>query len=205
MSEWKEYTREIDLIEKQNNVEYDLYSVIAPVLKRRKELKKYSIRDVAHRRRTKNQSERMFWGVKGFPDFVILNNSYNSNNPDNRPIIYGVVEVKYVNKPLDDEDDILQLKGHMMSFGKVIFTNGYVWRIYNNKFFNKKNIEQLEDESYLLKMTDKESWENIDLQISNNTLLKGIKPKVFVLKENKESSWNKNAWDSLIKELDEFK
>jgi hypothetical protein len=40
---WEDYTEEIELIEKQNNVEHDLYNIIFNILKQRKAFKKYRL------------------------------------------------------------------------------------------------------------------------------------------------------------------
>lgn len=205
MSEWEEYISEIELIEKQNNVEYDLYSVIAPILKRREDLKEYSIRDISHRRRTKEGRERLFWGIKGFPDFVIMDKNYDQKETYDKSVIYGVIEAKYVNKPIDDSEDKLQLKGHLLSFGTVIYTNGYIWKIYKNTKNNKAGIKTQENKSYATKAEDKKTWEEID-----NWLNKKVKSLdkyslgTFILKKDEESSWNKTEWDRLIKALNKF-
>ncbi len=49
---WEEYISEIELIEKQNNTEHDLYNIIANVLRERLAFKKVSLRDVGDRQRT---------------------------------------------------------------------------------------------------------------------------------------------------------
>ena len=61
----KEYSDEIKLIEKQNNVECDLYNLVYFVLKECSTFDKISIRNVATRRRTKSGNEKGFGGGKG--------------------------------------------------------------------------------------------------------------------------------------------
>lgn len=60
--EFKDYIREIELIQKQNYVEQDLYSVIATVMRERENIKKLSLRDISNRRRTgtNNEKEKIF-------------------------------------------------------------------------------------------------------------------------------------------------
>lgn len=50
---FNDYIREIELIEKQNCVEHDLYSIIANVIRGRKNIKNLSLRVVSNRNRTK--------------------------------------------------------------------------------------------------------------------------------------------------------
>lgn len=59
---WEEYISEIELIEKQNNTEHDLYNIIANILRERLAFKKVSLRDVGDRQRT--MEEKAFWGLR---------------------------------------------------------------------------------------------------------------------------------------------
>ena len=46
------YKTEIELIEKQNHVEHDLYNIIAEVMRERQSFFNVSLRDVSNRQRT---------------------------------------------------------------------------------------------------------------------------------------------------------
>lgn len=110
---WEKYITEIELIEKQNDVEHDLYNIIADVIRDRDAFSDISLRDISNRRRSKNKKEKVFWGLMGFPDFVLLDMEYQpvENNVD-RKYLYGVIEAKFVDKPLyKDYDDKKQLWG----------------------------------------------------------------------------------------------
>ncbi len=104
---WKEYIEEIELIEKQNNVEHDLYNIIFNILKERKAFKKISVRNVCDRKRTINQDEFLFWGIKGFPDFVLIDKEYGTKEKT-KNMILGALEAKYVGGRLllKDEEKI---------------------------------------------------------------------------------------------------
>lgn len=61
---WEEYKEEIELIEKQNNVEHDLYNVIYTVLNERLVFKNVSVRNICDRKRTVGQEEKNFGVLK---------------------------------------------------------------------------------------------------------------------------------------------
>lgn len=63
------YKEEIELIDAQNRVELDLYSIIAYIIRTAKSSKRISLRDVSGRRET--DFSKAFIGLSGFPDFVI--------------------------------------------------------------------------------------------------------------------------------------
>ena len=89
------YIREIELIEKQNCIESDVYSIIAGLIRGRKNIKNLSLRNINNRRRTKKGNEKFFWGVCGFSDFVILSEDYVGNEPCMEKV-FGAIEVKGV-------------------------------------------------------------------------------------------------------------
>lgn len=115
------YTDEIDLIRAQNRVECDLYSIIACIIRERKHSKVISLRDVSARRGT--EFSNVFKGESGFLDFVI-----RERVASNKASILGAIEVKYIDENLEKHID--QLKGHLNSYKKVIFTNGINWKYY---------------------------------------------------------------------------
>lgn len=115
------YTDEIELIQTQNRVECDLYSIIACIIRERKQSNKISLRDVSARR--KSPFSTLFIGNSGFPDFVIRER-VKSNNV----ATLGAIEAKYVDQDLDKY--LEQVKGHLISYKRVIYTNGLKWRYY---------------------------------------------------------------------------
>lgn len=120
------YKEELELIDTQNRVELDLYSIIAYIIRTAKSSQHISLRDVSGRRET--DFSRVFMGDSGFPDFVV-----RSREKSNTAKIFGAVEIKYLSENLDDQNHLNQLSGHINYYKKVIYTNGLEWRFYNNK------------------------------------------------------------------------
>lgn len=115
------YTDEIELIQTQNRVECDLYSIIACIIREREHSNKISLRDVSARRKTDFSSP--YIGISGFPDFVI-----RERVKSNDVATLGAIEVKYVDQDLDKH--LEQVNGHLISYKRVIYTNGLKWRYY---------------------------------------------------------------------------
>jgi len=140
LEEFDRYKYEIELNIKQNNsIEVDLYQPIGQVLKNRKNyFNRLSIRDVSSRRRTLkgNAGYDSFFGAGGFPDFLVLKPDFllPETNKDSEYIeknILGAVEIKFINKFEKEKKIDSQIRGHIKSFHKVIYTDGLVWRFYD--------------------------------------------------------------------------
>jgi len=129
-NDFYEYQDEIELIEAQNRVECDLYSIIAQIIRENVQVGYISLRDVSERRET--EFSKHFKGDSGFPDFVIRTRE-KSNDAQN----LGAVEAKYVRQDLDSEEHLEQLGGHIRFYKRVIYTNGLKWR-----FYNKNNLDK---------------------------------------------------------------
>lgn len=122
---FKSYKNEIELIKAQNPVECELYSIIASIMRERKNSNNISVRDVSVRRTT--DFSESFKSESGFPDFVILTKKFRMDKPNNEDIL-GAIEAKSIlDKTLEDSE---QLKGHLKKFKKVIYTNGLEWKFY---------------------------------------------------------------------------
>lgn len=121
------YKEELELIDSQNRVELDLYSIIAYIIRTAKSSKHISLRDVSGRRET--DFSRVYMGDSGFLDFVV-----RSREKSNTGKVFGAVEIKYISENLDDQNHLNQLSGHINYYKKVIYTNGLEWRFYNNSF-----------------------------------------------------------------------
>lgn len=175
--ELKEYMREIKLMKKQNFTEYDMYSVIASLMREGANIKELSLRDVSKRWGRTNRG-RIFYGLSSVPDFAVLDVDFeNSENwIDDINNVYGCVEIKGINNTLPSIQKIIakiksgkeitiddgQLLGEVLWYKKVLYTNGLVWK-------------------YLEWNEDKDSWENIKALVQNR-----------INKENKEeepSEW----------------
>lgn len=122
---YEAYKDEIELIRAQNRVECDLYSIIACIIRERKNSNTISVRDVTTRRKT--SFSQPFIGKSGFPDFVI-----RTREKSNRADILGAIEVKYVDTDLNLKNHLNQLSGHIDSYKKVIYTNGLEWQFYDS-------------------------------------------------------------------------
>ncbi len=120
---FKDYTEEIDLALIQNAcVEIELYSIIAFIVRERANGSKISLRDVSNRRRT--EVSKRYYGKGGFPDFVVL-----ERNKVNDAAILGCVEVKMPTVDISTISE--QVQGHIVHFGKVLYSNGIRWSLYD--------------------------------------------------------------------------
>lgn len=128
------YKEEIELIYAQNRVECDLYSLIAQIFRESQGEQKVSLRDVSARRTT--EFSKVFIGKAGFPDFVI-----RERKKDNNAECLGAIEVKYINQNLDKEKHQEQLKLHINSYKKVLYTNGLEWRFHDTGHNNDWKIQ----------------------------------------------------------------
>lgn len=152
------YKDEVELIQAQNRVECDLYSIIAYILRLSKQGKDISLRDVSIRRTT--DFSKSFKGNSGFPDFVIRTREKSENAP-----ILGAVEIKYIDLDLDLENYIEQLNGHVNFYRQVIYTNGLKWRFYTwDEFENAKLIWQVSLGKYdsgTIIWNDEKEWRSL--------------------------------------------
>ncbi|EHI96903.1 hypothetical protein CDLVIII_0165 [Clostridium sp. DL-VIII] len=195
---FKDYGREIELIEKQNySFEQDLYSVIANVMRERKSIKKLSLRDVDNK--TKKENMKVFYGTCSFPDFVILSEDFVVNKPCKEKVL-GAIEVKYVGKNLKNKEDIMQLKGHLFWFEKVLYTNGLVWKYYEY-FPNREHLDEikrLRNKSYNGIEYSKEEQKLFDeYDLKHQWSISLISGKAADGKYN----WNGREWRRLLKKL----
>ncbi|EGD46175.1 hypothetical protein Cpap_0469 [Ruminiclostridium papyrosolvens DSM 2782] len=161
------YKDEIELIQAQNRVECDLYSIIANIIRISKQGGNISLRDVSVRRTT--DFSRSFKGDVGFPDFVIRTREKSEN-----AAILGAVEIKYIG--LNLEDYIEQLNGHIDFYKQVIYTNGIEWRFYHlDQLGNKKLIWEVslgESNGEAIIWNDEEKWWDLLVKIDNITWAK---------------------------------
>ena len=180
------YSEEIKLIEKQNNVETELYPLVAGIIQ--PTLKNLSKRYVFGRQRS--SMGQIYYGLSNFPDIVILDKSYENKSRKSIKIedwrqLRGCVEVKNLkhglmteeeirttlsNKPMHITREMGQLIGDLLWYKKVIYTNGLQWRFLsitdddNNELANRiievvnKRIK-LEEAKHPF-----DWWENIEMK-----------------------------------------
>lgn len=153
----EEYEDEIQLIKEQNDMEFELYpliaEIIAPTLKN-----KLSKRYVFARRKT--ELGQIYYGLSSFPDIAILDCDFRNEknkeiNIENWEKLRGCIEAKQYNKKLyslsdiklaiDNEsisDEIGQLLGEILWYKNVLYTNGVKWKLFCIDFYdeNEKNV-----------------------------------------------------------------
>ena len=138
-----EYKEEIELIEEQNNVEFEIYPMVLEIIK--PTIKNLSKRYVFARRKTARG--QIYYGLSSFPDVAILDKSFK--NVQNSQItmedwlkLKGCLEVKALGKALVTKEDIKQtlknseslskdvgqLIGEILWYKRVVYTNGIEWR-----------------------------------------------------------------------------
>lgn len=201
--EFKDYIREIELIKKQNYVEQDLYSVIASVMRERENIKKLSLRDISNRRRTgaDNEKEKIFYGIDGFPDFVILSEDFVCNDPCKEKVL-GAIEIKYVGSHLKDIKDNMQLKGHILWFNKVLYTNGLEWKYYEY-FPDDDHLDMIKKfQNNIYNWRENSNYKFSEYEKKLLKFLDHIQPKWSVPK--KDEALDDNNWKELLKKLSEI-
>ena len=154
------YKKEIELMKKQNMTEYDMYSIIASIIREGKNVELLSIRDVNRRR--KSERGQVFYGLSGIPDFVILDLDFDNNDNKDMKInnidkIYRCIEIKEVNYTLLNVKDIIekvklgielrdeegQLLGEVLWYRKVLYTNGIRWMYYEWENIDKNDWDYI--------------------------------------------------------------
>lgn len=153
----REYQDEINLITKQNNVEVELYPLVAEIIS--STLTGLSKRYVFARRRS--ALGRIYYGISSFPDIAIVDRAFNNQcneqiTEDNWNKLRGCVEVKSYNSELYHLEELKQysqgkqelseeklrevgqLIGEILWYKKVLYTNGVEWILFE---FNDPNGE----------------------------------------------------------------
>lgn len=77
----------------------------------------------------------------------------------------GAIEAKYIGCTLKDIKDIMQLKGHVLWFNKVLYTNGLDWQYYEYSPEKNSNLEQIHSSLYFWRKKDKYPWNSKDLSL----------------------------------------
>ena len=124
---FERYVKELKRIKLQNNIECELYSIIASIIREANKRNNICLRDVTVRRKSEKGLGQSCYGDSGFPDFVIVSGEERED-----PRILGAVEVKYLGKLRRNDTDENQLKGHINTFKKVLYTNGLTWEFHSN-------------------------------------------------------------------------
>ena len=112
---FERYVKELKRIKLQNNIECELYSIIASIIREANKRNNICLRDVTVRRKSEKGLGQSCYGDSGFPDFVIVSGEERED-----PRILGAVEVKYLGKLRRNDTDENQLKGHINKFKKAL-------------------------------------------------------------------------------------
>jgi hypothetical protein len=124
---FERYVKELKRIKLQNNIECELYSIIASIIREANKNNNIYLRDVTVKRKSKKGVGDRYYGASGFPDFVVV-----SDEESKEPDILGAVEVKHLGDLRKNTTEENQLKGHINTFKKVLYTNGLTWEFHSN-------------------------------------------------------------------------
>lgn len=170
---FERYVKELKRIKLQNNIECELYSIIASIIREANKRNKICLRDVTVKRKSKKGVGDRYYGTSGFPDFVVV-----SDKESKKPDILGAVEVKHLGNLRKNTTVENQLKGHINTFKKVLYTNGLTWEFHSNcskkhntvktisislddsEEYNVKAFEEIVDELSSFWKSDDNSIEN---------------------------------------------
>lgn len=212
----EDYTEEIGLIEKQNNVEAELYFIVADIIKP-------TLKDSLSKRyvfgRRRSALGQIYYGLSNFPDIVILDKTFENKSWESIEIkewkkLRGCVEVKNLNYRLITEEEIKstisnsfehitgkkeqemgQLIGDLLWYKKVIYTNGIQWR-----FLSLDDKEEIDNT--IVKVINK----RIETEKAGNSfdLWKNIKDLSFNYTDICLSKDCIQEWDEFVKKVKEI-
>lgn len=207
---YSEYMREIELMKAQNYTEYDMYSVIAQLLREGNNMKELSLRDVSKRRKSKRGM--VFYGLSNFPDFVILDEEFKNSENWEKDIdkVYGCIEIKGIDKKMVSVESINveknggiitqelgQLLGDILWYKKMLYTNGFLWKFIEWKpkedsFQNVKNILQNQ-----INAEENRGWyQSNEIELKN--ILKEVKEEILI---NIQEDTDDKKWKEFLNKL----
>lgn len=125
-----DYKREMDKIIKQAPLEVGVQTLVYNLLNDIIINKNLSLLTIS----TATQTDT-FKGLGGVPDLVVASKNYDYHNDKvkkgNNKGLYGCVEVKATYNGLDSKLEYFkQIFGDILTYKKVLYTNGIVWRYY---------------------------------------------------------------------------
>ena len=137
-----DYKREMDKVIKQAPLEVGIQTLVYNLLNDIIINKNLSLLIVSTATQTDN-----FKGLGGVPDLVVASKNYDYYDDEvkkgNNKGLYGCVEVKATYNDLNSKLEYFkQISGDILTYKKVLYTNGIVWRYYelNESTFNIKEI-----------------------------------------------------------------
>lgn len=181
----KDYFKELNLMEKQNQTEYDVYHLVYMMIRNSLNDEKVSFRDV--HRRQKSSKGQVFYGLSSVPDFIIADENFEDSkiiynkslkkidNIENKSFLYGCVEVKnpwltqnlnineIINKAKKDSLNLSyvegQLLGELLWYKKVLYTDGLKWELVT--------LKPLDEELFLKNVLNTVKTRNEDVAETN--------------------------------------
>lgn len=116
-----------------------IYTIIENVLEIIQDMDKMAIINI--NRASSKANETRFIGNGGVPDLLVVSDDFeyctNKFKFEKQGIIYGCVEAKAPS--VDIDSDTNQIKGHIETYKKVIYTNGLTWKFYD---YQKSNFKE---------------------------------------------------------------
>lgn len=146
-----DFKREIKLSYMQHphdQREEELYSIVLSILRDNNLNKnRYSFRDIHQNPKKRNN---VLYGISSNPDLAVYDLKLTDDTDYNqKKFIHGVVEIKAIGTKLENKEKT-QLLNEVVWFGRVLYTNGVHWVLYeydNTQIENElKNIYDLNEE-----------------------------------------------------------
>lgn len=209
--DFHEYRDEINLIQAQNDTEFELYPLVAELIA--PTLRGLSKRYVFARRIS--ELGQIYFGISGFPDIAILDKDFNNQinkdiTPENWHKLKGCVEVKaygnklYTLKQLKEEFDggnpnteAFQLIGEVLWYKKLLYTNGAEWKLF--KFEDYKVREE-----FIIKIVKKRIANGKNKKYDwyrSDEILKMIRNNIKEIKEIKITDDCQKNWNEFIEKI----
>ena len=126
------YIKKLKEVEDKSRLENGYSHIVYQIFEIVLDDEKHSIVDTSNLKRTINKATAPH-DVIAVPDFVITKKGYFFDDIQKSDDILGCVEVKYKDVDVANTDrlcSIPQSKGYLDVYNKVIYTNGWIWRIY---------------------------------------------------------------------------
>lgn len=199
--EYREYFKELELIQRQYNQEEAYYFIINKLIRDSIDDKDISVRDVHKVRTLRGENANKLSGrnkyLKGYdgqaPDFVILNNDFDeSKGEDQSDRVYGCVEIKPFSKSKGKKDNRKLYSEYIFPINeplnnkelvKVVNVDWYHEKLYHcNEGEIKIEFESKEGEKKFIENHFKEGNKPIPISLENGD----IKGKVFLCGGNQK-------------------
>lgn len=155
--EKEEYIREIELIETQNNTEYEIYPLAVEIIQ--PTTKALSKRYIFARQRSRKGN--IYFGLSSFPDVAIIDKQLENIPKDIIQVedwlkLKGCLEIKALGNRLLSGNEIQaclskevlsrdegQLIGEILWYKNVLYTNGIEWRYLHVKEYTEELIKEI--------------------------------------------------------------